>query len=644
MDPSISELARASGNLRRLARLVLPLAFAIIPRCAPAAGSPPWAPQGGGGHILPMIPPGATPSATPANAHLDYYGGPVISNVEVIMVLWGSGTFEPFVQETSSPSVATFYGGVTNSPYLDWLTEYDTSITAVGGSAGTGQTIGRGTYLGQFTIAPSAANDGATIDDTNIQAELVAQIDAGHLPASANDGAGNVNTIYMLFFPQGKTITLGKSTSCQTGGFCAYHSTLSTSGHDVYYGVHPDMSAGSGCNTGCGNDPMTFNNQTSVASHELVEAVTDAAVGLAVNFAPPLAWYDINNNMEIGDLCNAQHGTITGGDGVTYTVQKEWSNTAGNCIVARTATNDFSIAVDPPSRLLARGSSAAYTVSTALTSGAAQTIAFSVPSLPAGLTATFSPTSTSAGGSSTLTLAASGAAALQTTVFTITGTAASGPHTTVASVTVLPALSISPTSTALAPRATLTFTASGGTGTGYGWSLPANASGGTIDASTGAYRAGPVGSVTDVVRATDSAGNAASVDVTVTAAVSISPGTATLAPGATQTFTASGGSGAGYAWSLATDASGGAIDAATGAYKAGPTGSVTDVVQVADSLGNVATAGVTVTAAPPPPSTSGSSSSHGCGCGAGGVSQTGLLALGALLFAPRRRKDSRSTI
>ena len=37
-------------------------------------------------------------------------------------------------------------------------------------------------------------------------------------------------------------------------------------------------------------------------------------------------------NGEIGDICNASQGTITGGNGATYTVQKEWSNALGSCI------------------------------------------------------------------------------------------------------------------------------------------------------------------------------------------------------------------------------------------------------------------------------------------------------------------------
>jgi hypothetical protein len=39
------------------------------------------------------------------------------------------------------------------------------------------------------------------------EAQLLAQINAGHLPAAVLDAAGNVNTIYMIYFPPGKTIT-----------------------------------------------------------------------------------------------------------------------------------------------------------------------------------------------------------------------------------------------------------------------------------------------------------------------------------------------------------------------------------------------------------------------------------------------------
>ena len=287
----------------------------------------------GGPNALPVRQAGSIKAAAPSGAHLTYYGGRVVSNLQVVQVLWGTGgagtgngQFLTQVFDTTTPSIATFYEEVLNSAYVDWLTEYNTDIIDAGGSEGTNQTIGRGSFFEQVRITPST--NATTIDDSTIQTEIVNQILAGNLPLPTADAAGNNNTYYAVFFPHGKTITLSGSRSCVAGGFCAYHGTIDAGGSvgEIYYGVHPDMQAGSGCDTGCGSGTV-FGNYTSVASHEMVETITDCEVGLANFLAPPLAWYD-NNNGEIGDICNAQQGSILGGDGQTYTVQKEFSNTA----------------------------------------------------------------------------------------------------------------------------------------------------------------------------------------------------------------------------------------------------------------------------------------------------------------------------
>jgi hypothetical protein len=80
-----------------------------------------------------------------------------------------------------------------------------------------------------------------------------------------------------------------------------------------------------------------------------------------------------------------------------------------------------------------------------------------------------------------------------------------------------------------------------------------------------------------------------------TGPLSITPATATVAPGLQTTFVASGGL-APYTWFLSNNASGGSISS-TGVYTAGATGGVGDVVTVLDSLGASAIAAVTV---PPP--------------------------------------------
>jgi hypothetical protein len=219
------------------------------------------------------IVPGPIGFAAPAGAHLSYFGGPIISNVQVVQVLYGSGSYNAQVAGTTSPTMGQFYSDITSSGLITLLQQYNTNI-----SGGTNQTFGNGSFGGLFQIVPSAGNNGSTISDTQIQSELLAQINAGHLPAPVLDAQGNANTLYMIFFPPGKTITQGGSSSCVGGGFCAYHGTTSSllNGQHVLYGVMPDMQAGSGCSTGCGSSSV-FGNYTSVTSHELTEAMTDAS-------------------------------------------------------------------------------------------------------------------------------------------------------------------------------------------------------------------------------------------------------------------------------------------------------------------------------------------------------------------------------
>jgi hypothetical protein len=243
---------------------------------------------------------GVTPEAA-AGAHLTYFGGPVLSSVKVHTVYWGSGA------TTHRAHLDAFYPAITQSAYFDWLKEYNTPT----------QTIGRGSFGGSFVITPSTTSKNIT--DTTIQKEIAKQITAGKLPK--NDGKNN---LYMVYFPPGMHITGpgGAGQSCVQ--FCAYHGTFKQSGKDVFYGVVPDLDH-DGCQSGCGAGTPA-NNVTEVSSHEMIEAVTDAAVGLATKLGPPLAWYD-NTNGEIGDICNGTASTVAG-----FTVQLEWSNSRNKCV------------------------------------------------------------------------------------------------------------------------------------------------------------------------------------------------------------------------------------------------------------------------------------------------------------------------
>ncbi|MGV9979718.1 M28 family peptidase [Micromonospora wenchangensis] len=102
-------------------------------------------------------------------------------------------------------------------------------------------------------------------------------------------------------------------------------------------------------------------------------------------------------------------------DGVAYAI---WDLAVGG----GTPTNDFSVAVSPTAGGVARGGSTTATVSTATTSGSAQTVALSATGAPSGVSVSFSPSSVTSGGSATMTVSASSSASLGTFTLTVTGT------------------------------------------------------------------------------------------------------------------------------------------------------------------------------------------------------------------------------
>ena len=487
------------------------------------------------------------PTRNAASATLTYYGGRVASSLQVVQVLWGgSGNYPSNVTSTTTPSIATFYQQALNSSYVDWLDhDYNTvSPSPASGSTKTNQHIGRGSFVAQYIITPSAS--GSTVDDSAIQTELAAQISAGHLPAPTRDSAGNNNTYYALFFPHGITITQGGSSSCVAGGFCAYHGTIANAGgHEVYYGVHPDMQAGSGCDTGCGNGTV-FGNYTSVASHEMTETITDGEVGLAQTNAPPLAWYDTTSG-EIGDICNGQQGSFTGSDGNTYTVQLEWSNSQGRCITSIPGTgptNDFGLTATSSTIAVTAGSSATDAIDTTIASGSAESVSLAAGGQPAGMTVSFSPATVSSGTNSTMTVSTTSAVATGTYALTVTGTASSGSHTATVQVTVSSgavtsdfSLAANPTSLSLTAgasgSATIASTDTMGTAETIALSVNGAPSGVTTTLSPTSVTAGASSALSVVTTAAAAAGTytltvtgtAASGSHTTTVALTVTAGT-----------------------------------------------------------------------------------------------------------------------
>ncbi|MFG2697094.1 M28 family peptidase [Kitasatospora sp. NPDC048407] len=111
-------------------------------------------------------------------------------------------------------------------------------------------------------------------------------------------------------------------------------------------------------------------------------------------------------------------------DGVAYAI---WKTSVGG---TTTPVNDFSVSVNPATGTVQAGSSATATLSTATTSGSAQSVSLTASGAPSGATVSFSPSTVSSGGSSSLTVATSASTPAGTYTITLTGTGASATHAT----------------------------------------------------------------------------------------------------------------------------------------------------------------------------------------------------------------------
>jgi hypothetical protein len=254
------------------------------------------------------------PNVAFMQGNLQYYGGPVLSNAKIYSIYW-----TPAVNPTVKAGMGAFYKALAKSDHLDWINEYATNIKAVDGRDGTNQTIGRGSFGGEYTITPN--NPNKTLDDLDIRAELEKQIAAGVLPAS------DANSLYMFHFPKGYTITIEGATSCAQ--FCAYHMGYQSEKYgQIAYGIIPDLGSGM-CSFGCGIGGTQFESTTVAASHEVLEAITDVIPTPGSSPAFPQAW-NTNDGYEIGDLCQSTSSSLKSTQ-AQYTIQGEWDNATSSC-------------------------------------------------------------------------------------------------------------------------------------------------------------------------------------------------------------------------------------------------------------------------------------------------------------------------
>ena len=229
------------------------------------------------------------PHVGPASAKLTYRGGALLTNVEVFTIFWGKlwGSNKTSIKLIAD--INKFFGAILASSAIDQLAEYNV----------TNQTIGHGSFVGTKTINANAPKH--SITDSNIRKQLKVWIKAKTVPNPTK------NMLYFIYLDPKIISIMGGSRSCQS--YCGYHDNIG----NIYYAVMPYPTC-----DGCLGGKAAFDALTGTSTHELSEAITDAA--------PGAGWYD-DNNGEIGDICAWNFKQVAG-----YNVQLEWSNKANKCV------------------------------------------------------------------------------------------------------------------------------------------------------------------------------------------------------------------------------------------------------------------------------------------------------------------------
>jgi hypothetical protein len=267
---------------------------------------------------------------------------PIIPNVQIETVYFGSAWAGKASNPAQSAELAAeakdlngFFSAITGSHYMDALSQYYCLNSY-------GSTIRPG--YGQFAKAdfvPGQMVSGQTIPESVIQTMLANEIQSGNLDAP------NGNTLYMVFMPP------GVSEAGDLGGPRGHHSSFAYGGGYAYFATieHPttqDPATGKFFQpVGAVGTETTFQFMTEVASHEMVEAISDP-MG---NVPGDAAWWDRNQGDntyrdEIGDIAqdNPPSGgtmALEGTNGAGYVVQKYWSNQANNSVAPGPGASDF---------------------------------------------------------------------------------------------------------------------------------------------------------------------------------------------------------------------------------------------------------------------------------------------------------------
>lgn len=244
------------------------------------------------------------PAAHTSMPKMNYNGGRILANPKIVTITWAqdNATMVSRMQQFGDIITSTAWWTAVSSEYCQ--------------QPGNSPCIGQGSSGGHVVIndppdatyTDSSGGGASTLQDFIKAHVLGTDAGAGDFPAFDS------NTLYVLYFPPGVSITLDGEASCNSFG--AYHNTAVIPDTNeiptaVAYAVIPR----------CGTKESTT---TVSASHEIIEAATDPDVGINA-----LGYYMLNQTWtagtggEVGDLCESSGKSTTES---TFTVQRTWSN------------------------------------------------------------------------------------------------------------------------------------------------------------------------------------------------------------------------------------------------------------------------------------------------------------------------------
>jgi hypothetical protein len=254
------------------------------------------------------------------------HGGPIIPNVQVEAVFYGSAWTNPAdpnydQMHAYSSDIARYLSTITGSYYLQSLSEYTMVNSA-------GQTLyaASGQYVGADFVSGSLDPASPVVDENTFRTLLPTEVNSGRLQAPS------ANTLYMIFLAPNVTLHADWDANAHN----AFHDAFKDSSGRVFYFAPVANPLGNSnsnyANAAWAKGLTPFQALTEISSHEMVEAITNPIANTPSGFMTgSQGWYENNppsneSPGEIGDIAAADLPGLRQASRVDgYVVQKYWS-------------------------------------------------------------------------------------------------------------------------------------------------------------------------------------------------------------------------------------------------------------------------------------------------------------------------------